>query len=130
MAINIQRGRDHGLPSYNQYRQYCGLSKLNSFSDLNNGEFLPDVDIAALSSVYDSVDDIDLFVGGLIEKPISGTAPGAPFDLGLLGPTFSCIMAETFATLKTSDRFYYELGGQPGSFTPGPNFTNFIPHIS
>ena len=122
IAINIQRGRDHGLPSYNQYRQFCGLSKLNSFSDLNNGEFLTDLDTAALSSVYDSVDDIDLFVGGLIEKPISGPASSAPFDLGLLGPTFSCIVAENFATLKRSDRFFYELGGQPGSFTPGPSF--------
>ena len=121
IAINIQRGRDHGLPSYNQYRQYCGLSKLNSFSDLNNGEFLPDVDNAAtLSLVYDSVDDIDLFVGGLIENPISGPAPGrTPFDFGLLGPTFSCIVAENFATLKTTDRFFYEHGGQSGSFTPG-----------
>lgn len=60
--------------------------------------------------LYKSPDDIDLYIAGMAEKVISG---------GLLGHTFSHIVADQFARLKEADRFFYELGGQPSSFTLG-----------
>ena len=66
VSINIQRGRERGVPGYTKYRnlQLCGLSNVKSFDDLKNvGDFDQD-DVENLRKVYDNVHDIDLFVGG------------------------------------------------------------------
>ena len=33
-AINVQRGRDHGLPAYNAWRRRCGLTPVTTFDEL------------------------------------------------------------------------------------------------
>ncbi|KAI1290314.1 Chorion peroxidase [Halotydeus destructor] len=104
-ALNVQRGRETGLPGYNAFREYCGLPRAYSFHDLL-GSF-DNRTIHRFSTLYATVDDIDLFSAGVAEYP----APGA-----MTGPVFSCIMAEQFANVRRGDRFWYENHGWPSSF--------------
>ena len=94
VALNIQRGRDHGLPGYNVMRLAAGLAPAQSFSDIST-----DAEIQSrLDAAYDSVDDIDAWVGGLAEDVL----PQAH-----LGETFSAILKDQFEALRDGDRFWY-----------------------
>ena len=99
-SLNIQRGRDHGLPSYRMFRNFC-TQKFGL-----RGQIEDPTTRQRLRELYNSEDDIDLWVGGLAETPLPG---------GRIGPTFACIFAITFKGLREGDRFYYE---NPGVFTP------------
>ncbi|KAI0978411.1 hypothetical protein GJ496_010496 [Pomphorhynchus laevis] len=106
-AAAIMLGRDHGLASYNDYRQYCGLARLTSFTDLMSHMDLETV--ALISQLYNDVNDIELFVGGLSELPVTNA---------LLGPTFTCLIAAQFKVLKQGDRFFYEGNNPVTRFSP------------
>jgi hypothetical protein len=94
-SLNIQRGRDHGLPSYNQVRIDYGLPPVTSFAQINQ-----DVKVRQnLQAVYQNVDQIDIWVGGLAEAHV----PGA-----IVGPTFHRILKDQFERLRDGDRFWYE----------------------
>jgi peroxidase len=94
-SLNIQRGRDHGLPGYNQARTDFGLPRVTSFAQISSDPVVQ----AKLASVYDSPDQVDLWVGGLAEDHV----PGA-----MVGPTFFVILRDQFERLRDGDRFWYE----------------------
>merc|ERR1712133_360926 len=99
VAVNIQRGRDHGLPGYNKYKEICTGEKAKDFNDLR--KVMDAKHIEQLKSVYRHVDDIDLYVGGFLE---------AAHEDSILGPVFKCIIGDQFARIKKGDRFFYDLG--------------------
>ena len=107
IALNTQRGRDHGLPGYTQYRKACNVGDAKTFDDLASN--VSPKNIERLKSVYQSVDDIDLFIGMAAEEP----------ENALVGNTYRCLIADQFARLKKGDRYFYDLEGQAGSFSPG-----------
>lgn len=66
IALNVQRARDHGIPSYNNYRALCNLKRARTWDDLSR-EIPPEV-ITRFKRIYPTVDDIDLFPGGMSER--------------------------------------------------------------
>jgi peroxidase len=95
-SLNIQRGRDHGLPSYNDVRVALGLRRAMSFEDVSSDSNIQD----RLAAVYDNVDDIDLWIGGLSEDHLQGSH---------VGELFYILIKRQFEALRDGDRFWYEL---------------------
>jgi len=105
-ALNIQRGREHGIPGYNTWREWCGFPKIYRFSDLLG--IMSNATVAGYEKYYASPDDIDLWSAGIAERPLPGS---------MVGPTFACIIGKQFHNFRLGDRFWYENGGWPSSFT-------------
>ncbi|XP_050680520.1 peroxidasin homolog pxn-2-like [Leptidea sinapis] len=105
VSLNIQRGRDHGLPSYPAWRELCGLSRPTTFDDLN--AIFDDLSLSRIGKIYKNVADIDLYTGALAENPRGR----------LLGPTLTCLIADQFYRLKVGDRFWYETDEEEIKFT-------------
>lgn len=104
-SLNIQRGRDHGIPPYLTWKRWaeseCGVS-----SEVNN-----ELTMIRLLQTYGGLETVDLWVGGLAENSLPG---------GIIGATFACIFAKTFEAIRNGDRFYYENNDNTTAiFTPG-----------
>ena len=72
-ALDIQRGRDHGLPDYNNLRASYGLDEVTSFAEISSDPAIQ----AKLEELFGNVDNIDPFVGALAEDHLPGTSVGA-----------------------------------------------------
>ncbi|XP_042629395.1 thyroid peroxidase [Cyprinus carpio] len=104
-ALNLQRGRDHGLPGYNDWRAFCGFDRIETRSDLaelvGSGAL-----VEKIMDMYGHPNNIDVWLGGLLERPVSG---------GRTGPLFTCLIGKQMKTLRDGDRFWWE---HPGVFSP------------
>lgn len=94
-SLNIQRGRDHGVPSYNDMREAMGLTRYTLFSQITSDQDVAD----ALFDTYGDINDIDLWVGGLSEDNVAGSQ---------LGELFQTIIVKQFTEIRDGDRFWYE----------------------
>ncbi|MEM7247274.1 MAG: peroxidase family protein [Acidobacteriota bacterium] len=94
-SLNIQRGRDHGLASYNDLRRRLGLRPARRWSDISSNRDVTD----GLRSVYSSIDQVDAWVGGLAEDPESGA---------MVGELIGTVLSRQFLALRDGDAYWYE----------------------
>jgi peroxidase len=94
-ALNIQRGRDHGLPDYNAARRSLGLRVARDFADISSNQRVQ----AKLAQSYRSVEDIDLWVGALAEDPVREA---------LIGEVSHRVLVTQFEALRDGDRHWHQ----------------------
>ena len=94
-AINIQRGRDRGLPDFNTIRTSQGLDRLDDFSQLTS-----DTELAQkFEDVYGTPDNADPWIAMIAEDHVPGT---------MTGETTYAILVDQFTRIRDGDRFYFE----------------------
>ncbi|KAI5646912.1 peroxidase domain-containing protein [Phthorimaea operculella] len=95
VSFNMQRGREFGIPGYMEYRKFCGLNGANTFQDLFGS--MPNETVRKYESIFEHPIDVDLWSGGVSERPLPGS---------MLGPTFACVIATQFSYSRRGDRFW------------------------
>lgn len=95
-SFNIQRGRDHGLPSYNEARRLLNLDEIPSITKMNASKNTKE----KIAAVYGDIEAVDFWVGGIAEKLIPS---------GHVGELFAAVIMDQFRRLRDGDRFWYEL---------------------
>ncbi|XP_066457645.1 myeloperoxidase-like [Eleutherodactylus coqui] len=97
-SLNIQRGRDHGLPGYNEWRRFCGLPAPRDVDEL--ASVLKNSTLAQkLIDLYGTPENIDIWIGGVSEPLVPN---------GNTGELLSCLIANQFRKGRDGDRYYYE----------------------
>lgn len=95
-SININRGRERGIPGYNDLRAAMGLPRFPSFVELTQ-----DADEArVLESVYGDINNVDSWVGMLAEVPLQES---------IMGRLMHTILSRQFRAVRDGDRFYFEI---------------------
>jgi len=96
-ALNIQRGRDHGLPDYNTCRIYYGLTPVTSFAEITDDPLVQQKLYAAFNG---NVNAIDPWVGALAEDPMGR-------DI-LVGELLYTSLTEQFLRIRDGDPNWYQ----------------------
>jgi peroxidase len=94
VSLNIQRGRDHGLPNYNKVRQFYTGNAARTFRDITAA----DSTAQRLQTLYKDVNNIDLWVGLLAEDQLPNKS---------VGKTLHALLKSQFESLRDGDFYFY-----------------------
>lgn len=96
-ALNVQRGRDHGMPDYNTMLKALSFPPLPDFYNITGN----DKSAAKIAKAYNNdINNIDLWVGIISEYAIPE---------GALGRVGTAVVAETFRRIRDGDSLWYSI---------------------
>eukprot|EP01125_Pyxidicula_operculata_P013197 TRINITY_DN4365_c0_g1_i4.p1 TRINITY_DN4365_c0_g1~~TRINITY_DN4365_c0_g1_i4.p1 ORF type:complete len:468 (+),score=126.87 TRINITY_DN4365_c0_g1_i4:490-1893(+) len=122
-ATDIQRGRDHLVPAYNDARLVFGLPTADTWDDFDAMTFASDPDQvrAKLGAVYNTPYQCDTIVCGNSEDWVQpqdrtigflgltvSAIPSMPGDYSHLGDMFENALMEQFTRIRDGDRLWYQ----------------------
>ncbi|CAO1428673.1 unnamed protein product [Diamesa tonsa] len=107
VSLNIQRGRDHGLAGYPDWRKHCKLPAVDTWEQFK--EAVDSGSYKKIREIYKTPQDVDIYTGGLAEFPVKG---------GIIGPLLTCLIGDQFIRIKQGDAYWYERTRGPNTFTP------------
>lgn len=82
------------MSGYNAWRQFCGLKRIQTLSDLT--AVVGNCRVAKkIWTMYEHPDNIDVWLGGLFEKFLPGARTG---------PLFACLIGRQMKALRDGDR--------------------------
>lgn len=95
VALNIQRGRDHNLPTFNEIRRIFGLKPVVRFRDITRNLFVA----LQISMAYrGKINTVEAFPGLLAEDHAAGSS---------FGETMKAVWKAEFSRLRDGDQFFY-----------------------
>ncbi|PXF42144.1 Peroxinectin A [Gracilariopsis chorda] len=94
ISLNLQRGRDHNVPRFNELRRFFLGSSARSFQEISRDRTVQ----RKLQDAYGSVDNVEAWPG-LMAEDKSGAAG--------IGRTNAELWKREFTRLRNGDRFFY-----------------------
>ena len=94
-AIDMQRGRDHGLPDYNSIRESLGFEKISDWAEISDDAEV----IERMNIAYPDIDNADPIMGMYAERHLDGSS---------LGESMHALITDQYLRLRDADPLYFE----------------------
>ncbi len=94
-AIDMQRGRDHGLPDYNSIRASLGFDKISNWSEISNDAEV----IERMNIAYPDINNADPIMGMYAEQHLEGSS---------LGESMHALILDQYLRLRDADPLFYQ----------------------
>lgn len=95
ISLNLQRGRDHNLPTFNQIRtEICGLRAVRSFRQISRDRKT----VQDFIKAYDTVDEVEAWPGLVGERQLRRSG---------VGRTMACLWLREFQRIRDGDQFFF-----------------------